>query len=126
MKPLTVNMDSEMEIPSSYIQSTMDTPSSKKLLGCNKYGKQSACYNYSRDRRSGILVHLVSSSNFFSLMGCVEGMEEEDIWIPRHALVLSAFIIQFLSFTDYSHINIYSGNNYKKKRWWSFWLKISW
>ena len=37
------------------------------------------------------------------------------IWIPGHALVPSAFIIQLLSFTDYSHINVYLGNNYKKK-----------
>jgi len=37
------------------------------------------------------------------------------IWIPGHALVLNTFIIQFLSFTDYFHINIYSGNIYKTK-----------
>jgi hypothetical protein len=37
------------------------------------------------------------------------------IWIPGHALVLYAFIIQLLSFTDYLHINVYSGDNYKTK-----------
>jgi hypothetical protein len=37
------------------------------------------------------------------------------IWILRRALVLSAFIIQLLSFTDYSHISVYLGNTYKKK-----------
>lgn len=35
------------------------------------------------------------------------------LWIPGHALVLSALIIQLLSFIDYSHISIYSGSSYK-------------
>jgi hypothetical protein len=44
-----------------------------------------------------------------------------DVWkrraicIPGHALVLNTFIIQLLSFTDYSHISVYSANNYKTK-----------
>lgn len=37
------------------------------------------------------------------------------LWIPGHALGLSALITQLLSFIDYSHISIYSGSSYKTK-----------
>lgn len=37
-------------------------------------------------------------------------------WIPGKALVLSALIIQLLSFIDYSHISVYSGSRYQSEK----------
>lgn len=60
------------------------------------------------------LVYLVSVI-FLLLWDVWKALKRRAPWIPGQALVLSALVIQLLSFIDYSHISLYSGSRYETK-----------